>query len=647
MWVAMEATTLASAPLLYFNHNARSLEATWKYLLIGSVGIALALFGSFFLAYAIAEAGLESTLLFDQLIEDAPHLSPPWLHAAFVLLFVGYGTKMGLAPMHTWKPDAYGEAPGMVGTLLAGGVTSCAFLAILRVYQICRAGAEAEFAREIMIFMGLLSMAVAAVFMVRQRDFKRMLAYSSVEHMGILVLGIGIGGLAVYGALLHLINNGLTKGVLFLSAGNIHRAYGSKLTDDVRGAHPARAALGALFLAGFLAITGSPPFGPFVSEFTIVNAAVGSGQFVVGGLFLLLLGIVFIGMGATVLAVVQGKPAEPKRSQRLSRQRRAPAARSPLHGARAAAGPLHPAAAGVAAARGRRVPGGEAMSDNGFAALRNGQAIRAHGRSRSCPSRSFARTIVDAVAGGQRVAALFGDAAGSSGEVDLLRRPRRSARGLLHVGQDDAGSDRFPSLTPDCPQVHLFEREIAEQYGVCPEGHPWLKPVRFHASYRPGHDAWGRSAGEAPVIGVTDFYRVEGRGDPRGGGRARPRRHHRAGPFPLPVPRRTGLPPGDLARLSASRASSGPWSAARPSGRSTRWRRVAGDTTVGHATAYCQALEALAGCRFPSAPRCCAASPWSWSGWPTTPATWRRWPATSGSCRPRPTAAGSAATSST
>lgn len=312
MWVAMEATTLASAPLLYFNQNARSLEATWKYLLIGSVGIALALFGSFFLAYSAIKVDLESTLLFDQLIKIAPRLSPPWLHAAFVLLFIGYGTKMGLAPMHTWKPDAYGEAPGMVGTLLAGGITSCAFLAILRVYQICQAGAEAEFAREIMIFIGLLSMTVAAVFMARQRDFKRMLAYSSVEHMGILVLGVGIGGLAVYGALLHLINNGLTKGVLFLSAGNIHRAYGSKLTADVRGAIQRVPLSGALFLAGFLAITGSPPFAPFVSEFTIVNAAIGSGQFLAGGLFLLLLAIVFIGMGATVLAVVQGHAPERK-----------------------------------------------------------------------------------------------------------------------------------------------------------------------------------------------------------------------------------------------------------------------------------------------------------------------------------------------
>ena len=250
MWVAMEATTLASAPLLYFNHNARSLEATWKYLLIGSVGISLALLGSFFLAYSALKAGLESTLLFDQLIREAPQLSRPWLHAAFVLLFVGYGTKMGLAPMHTWKPDAYGEAPGIVGTLLAGGVTSCAFLSILRVYQICRVGPEGDFARRIMVIMGLFSMAIAAVFMVRQRDFKRMLAYSSVEHMGILVLGIGLGGLAVYGALLHLLTNGLTKGVMFLSAGNIHRAYGSKRTD-VRGAFERLPLSGGLFLVGF------------------------------------------------------------------------------------------------------------------------------------------------------------------------------------------------------------------------------------------------------------------------------------------------------------------------------------------------------------------------------------------------------------
>jgi hydrogenase-4 component F len=312
MWVSMEATTLAAAPLLYFNRNPRSLEATWKYLLTGSVGIALALLGSFFLAYASLKAGLESTLFFDDLIADAPRLSPPWLHAAFVFLFVGYGTKMGLAPMHAWKPDAYGESPSMVGALLAGGVTSCAFLAVLRCYQLCRASTHAEYAREMLIFTGLFSMAVAAVFLVRQRDFKRMLAYSSIEHMGILVLGVGIGGLAVFGALLHLITNGLTKGVLFLSAGNIRLAYGSKVVDDVRGALRRLPLSGALFLAGFLAITGSPPFGPFLSEFTILSGAIGDGHYLVAGLFLLLLAIVFIGMGATVLAVVQGTPPEQK-----------------------------------------------------------------------------------------------------------------------------------------------------------------------------------------------------------------------------------------------------------------------------------------------------------------------------------------------
>lgn len=316
MWVAMEATTLATAPLIFFNHNSRSLEATWKYLLIGSVGIALALLGSFFLAYASFQEGeTESSLLFEHLLANASTLSRPWLHAAFVLLLIGYGTKMGLAPMHTWKPDAYGEAPGVVGALLASGLTGCAFLAVLRFVQICDRANDIGFARELLLFFGLLSMAVGAVFLVRQRDFKRMLAYSSVENMGILVLGIGLGGIGIYGSVLHLVNNALTKGVLFLSAGNIRRAYNSKSTNDVQGALKRLPVSACLFLAGFFALTGAPPFGPFLSEFTIARAALGSGRFVVGGMFLLLVIMVFIAMGATVLAVVQGEPSEKARSQ--------------------------------------------------------------------------------------------------------------------------------------------------------------------------------------------------------------------------------------------------------------------------------------------------------------------------------------------
>ncbi|MCY2926355.1 MAG: proton-conducting transporter membrane subunit [Planctomycetota bacterium] len=308
MWVGIETATLVAAPLIYFNRTQRSIEATWKYLVVGSVGIALALLGTFFLAYAAVHAGVASTLTFENLLRHAGQLSKPWLHGGFVLLLVGYGTKMGLAPMHTWKPDAYGEAPGVVGALLAGGVTNAAFLALLRVYHICDAAGEAQYASRLLLAMGIFSMAVAAVFMVAQRDFKRLLAYSSVEHMGILALGLGIGAPALFGTMLHVLTNGMTKGVLFLSAGNIHRAYASKSIDQVRGAIRRLPLSGSLFLAGFLAITGSPPFGPFMSEFAILNGAFDAGRFVVAAVFLLLLLVVFIAMSTTVLHVVQGRP---------------------------------------------------------------------------------------------------------------------------------------------------------------------------------------------------------------------------------------------------------------------------------------------------------------------------------------------------
>lgn len=309
MWVAIEATSLVTAPLIYFNRTPRSIEATWKYLLVCSVGIALALLGSFFLAYASFHEGLDSSLLFEDLLHHAPRLSKPWLHTAFVLLLVGYGTKMGLAPMHTWKPDAYGEAPGVVGALLAGGLTNCAFLAVLRIYHVMIAAGEQAYGGKLLVFLGLLSMLFAGIFMIGQRDLKRMLAYSSVEHMGILILGLGIGGLGAFGALLHLLMNAMTKGVLFLSAGSIRRAYDSKSIDEVSGAMRRLPLSGTLFLFGFIAITGSPPFGPFVSEFTIVTAAFQAGRYVSGALFLLFLLVIFLGMGQTVLAAVQGRPS--------------------------------------------------------------------------------------------------------------------------------------------------------------------------------------------------------------------------------------------------------------------------------------------------------------------------------------------------
>lgn len=314
LWLAIETTTLAMAPLVYFNRNARSIEATWKYMLICSIGIALALLGILFLAYSTIVAGLAPSLLLDSLLNNASRLPQIWLNAAFVLMLVGYGTKMGLAPMHTWKPDAYGEAPGLVGAMLAGGLANCGFLGLVRIYQVCMASGDVHFYRSCLIGMGLLSLAVSAIFLVRQTDFKRMLAYSSVEHMGLLTVALGLGGTALYGAMLHLIGNGLAKGVLFLSAGNIHRAFASKNREAARGTLKRAPWTGALFLAGFLAMTGSPPFLLFSSEFTIFSGAFSQGHVAAGAIMAILLMVAFLGMALTVVPVVFGDP--PKNRER-------------------------------------------------------------------------------------------------------------------------------------------------------------------------------------------------------------------------------------------------------------------------------------------------------------------------------------------
>jgi hydrogenase-4 component F len=308
LWVTIEVTTLATAPLIYFNRSQPALEATWKYLVVCSVGIAFALLGTFLLALASAAPGGPRSLLLADLVASGPALPGAWVRFAFVFLLAGYGTKMGLAPFHGWKPDAYGEAPGLLGAILSGAVTSVAFLSLVRGLQVCDAAGEGAFARSAFVAVGLLSIALAAVFLVRQRDFKRMLAYSSVEHMGILALGVGVGGASATGAFLHLVNNGLTKGVLFLAAGNIHRAFGTKQVDGVRGAALVLPVSGPVFLASFLAITGSPPFAPFFSEFAVLNGAIERGAWVAAAVFLVGLAVIFVGMGATVLGIVQGAP---------------------------------------------------------------------------------------------------------------------------------------------------------------------------------------------------------------------------------------------------------------------------------------------------------------------------------------------------
>lgn len=316
LWIGTEAATLAAVPLLHFNNTPRAFEATWKYLLVGGTGIALSLLGSFCLGYASLHGGGGGDMTFVALIAQGTALSRPWVLIAWVLLLVGYGTKMGLAPMHTWKPDAYGEAPGIVGALLAGAVTSVAFTAVLRIRSVVGAAGAGAIADRTLLAIGLFSMVVAAVFLMGTRDFKRMLGYSSVEHMGILAIGASLGPVGVWVALFHVWSNGITKGAMFLSAANIRRAAGSASLDVVRGAAILTPRSSALFVAGMFAVTAAPPFAPFFSELRLVRVALGAGHGVAVAIFLASLLLAFFGMSRVVFATVDGRPRRTSTTER-------------------------------------------------------------------------------------------------------------------------------------------------------------------------------------------------------------------------------------------------------------------------------------------------------------------------------------------
>ncbi len=307
LWAAVEATTLATAPLIAYYRRRPALEATWKYLLLCSVGIALALLGTFSLGIAASAVPGGATLTLDALVAAARAgaMARPWLEAAFVLALVGYGTKMGLAPLHTWLPDAHSQAPSPVSALLSGVVLNGAFLGILRFHQVVLASGDAAFARELLVLLGFASIALATAFMVKQRDYKRLLAYSSVENMGVLAVGVGVGGTAAFGALLHAVNHSLAKAGLFLLAGNVLRAYGTTAAGDVRGVRRRLPATGALLLLLALAIGGLPPFGPFMSEFLVFEAALRGPTPWLGVAFAGLLAVAFLGLTGVLVPMLQ------------------------------------------------------------------------------------------------------------------------------------------------------------------------------------------------------------------------------------------------------------------------------------------------------------------------------------------------------
>jgi hydrogenase-4 component F len=306
LWVAVEATTLATAPLVYFYRRPGSLEAAWKYLLLCSVGIALALLGTFFLG--VSGSGVQPTpgLSLPSLLQTAPALSRPWLQAAFILALVGYGTKMGLAPLHMWLPDAHSQAPSPISALLSGALLNGALLALLRFHEVVVASGNAAFARDLLLLLGFVSLVVACAFLVGQRDVKRLLAYSSIENMGIIAIGVAVGGGGVFGALFHALNHSLCKAGLFFCAGNVLRGFGTTASREVSGMLRRQPVTGILLLLLFLAIGGMPPFGAFWSKLLIFQAAMEDPW--VGALFLALVTIAFLGTAGVLLPMLQGTP---------------------------------------------------------------------------------------------------------------------------------------------------------------------------------------------------------------------------------------------------------------------------------------------------------------------------------------------------
>ncbi|MDD2486072.1 MAG: proton-conducting transporter membrane subunit [bacterium] len=294
LWIAIEAATLMSAPLINYHRSRNSLEATWKYLLLCSVGIAFALFGTviiFAAQYAFTGGG---TMMVSELVAHAANLDPRLLRLGFVFCLLGYGTKAGIFPLHNWLPDAYSEAPSVVSAMLSGALLNSALVAIWRLSQIMVAAGQIGLLRQLLVPAGAITVIAASIMLVRQHDLKRMLAYSSVEHAGLLTLAIGIGSGKIF--ILHAFNHSLVKVALFLLAGGVVHAYGTKALSRLGGILKRTPAWGIALMAGGFAIAGSPPFGTFISEWLLLRDAFAAGEVVA-------VAAVVIGLTITLIAI--------------------------------------------------------------------------------------------------------------------------------------------------------------------------------------------------------------------------------------------------------------------------------------------------------------------------------------------------------
>ena len=300
LWIAMEGTTITSALLVGFHGDKHGLEAAWKYIIVTTIGISFGLFGTvlFYGAAAHAQGGVFTGAMNWSSISAVAHrLDPGIIRIGFIFVMVGYGTKAGLAPVHMWLPDAHSQAPTPVSALLSGALIKCALFGIIRFHSIARDACGPEFSHGLLVVFGLISVVIATPFIIVQHDLKRLLGYHSVEHVGIIALGLGFGGrLGTYGALLHVINHGVTKALVFLVAGDAIGRYGTRDMRFMKGFLGVAPIAGTLLLMGAFSLAGTPPFSIFVSELIVVQAGIATGRFAAVAVVLVMVVIIFAGL---------------------------------------------------------------------------------------------------------------------------------------------------------------------------------------------------------------------------------------------------------------------------------------------------------------------------------------------------------------
>src|SRR5581483_5727636 len=453
LWIFMEGTTLASALLVGFYETEGAVEAGWKYLVVCTVGLAFALFGTIALYLAAVRSGIEPDAALDwpSLLSAAPQMAAAGslVKLGFVFLVVGYGTKLGLVPLHSWLPDAHAEAPSPISAMLSAALLNCAMYALLRFDAISTRAVGAGFSHGLLLIFGAVSIVVAGLLMIVQRDLKRLFAYSSVEHMGIIATGVGLGGtLGLYGALLHTFNHSLAKSVLFFAAGNIRENLGTLRMDRMSGVGRMLPFASGTLVLGGLAIVGFPPFALFVSEFAILSEA-----------FLQARHVVVVAFHADARRRAQGGG----RSIALSGQGRGCGGRDRTGGT---------VRLWAARACSRSAAVGE--SRRGAAAM-NPKILEAM-------SHKHTRESLEEPLRSARLVSVFGS----------TDRRRLSIHYVVDTGPKGYQCFQFPvegpvpSITAVTPAAAWYEREVHDQYGIEISGHPDLRPLMLHENWPGG-----------------------------------------------------------------------------------------------------------------------------------------------------------------